>query len=262
MPSGPARPHLASHRLFPGRWGRIKAGGPRAQPSVPREVPAMPRALPAPAPSPPARPDQTFTIEALLGCSYPPPPAPPPPPPQFWGPWGSLPESGPAARPLPPPVCIVCRRVPPAWATRLGDTDFLISKCCLPIFKAKTGKAKRVRTIFTSDQLARLEKEFASQHYMTGTERRLLASSLCLTQEQVKVWFQNRRIKWRKQSREQQQAELARRGLSIPQSSPDSQSHHGEEDKDFPAESGDSQEHVASSPGSGTAPAQTVAQSC
>ncbi|XP_009944864.1 PREDICTED: homeobox protein notochord-like, partial [Leptosomus discolor] len=130
---------------------------------------------------------------------------------------------------------------------------FLISKCCFPIFKAKTGKAKRVRTIFTSDQLARLEKEFARQQYMVGTERCLLASSLHLTEEQVKVWFQNRRIKWRKQSLEQQQAKLAKMGLATPQRSPDSQSHHSEEDKDFPAGLED---------GSGTAPAQTVAKSC
>ncbi|XP_009987626.1 PREDICTED: homeobox protein notochord-like, partial [Tauraco erythrolophus] len=139
---------------------------------------------------------------------------------------------------------------------------FLISKCCFPLFKAKTGKAKRVRTIFTSDQLARLEKEFARQQYMVGTERCLLASSLHLTEEQVKVWFQNRRIKWRKQSLEQQQAKLAKMGLTTPQRSPDSQSHHGEEDKDFPAESEDGQEDTASSPGSRTAPAQTVAKSC
>uniref|UniRef100_A0A8D0FIE1 Homeobox domain-containing protein n=1 Tax=Strix occidentalis caurina TaxID=311401 RepID=A0A8D0FIE1_STROC len=85
---------------------------------------------------------------------------------------------------------------------------FLISKGRFPAFKAKVGKAKRVRTIFTSDQLARLEKEFARQQYMVGTERCLLASSLHLTEEQVKVWFQNRRIKWRKQSLEQQQAKL------------------------------------------------------
>ncbi|XP_010160639.1 homeobox protein not2, partial [Antrostomus carolinensis] len=103
---------------------------------------------------------------------------------------------------------------------------FLISKCCFPVFKAKTGKAKRVRTIFTSDQLARLEKEFARQQYMVGTERCLLASSLHLTEEQVKVWFQNRRIKWRKQSLEQQQAKLAKMGLTTSQRSPDSQSHH------------------------------------
>ncbi|KFQ46295.1 Homeobox protein not2, partial [Nestor notabilis] len=91
-------------------------------------------------------------------------------------------------------------------------------------------KAKRVRTIFTSEQLARLEEEFARQQYLVGTERWLLASSLHLTEEQVKVWFQNRRIKWRKQSLEQQQTKLARTGLATPQTSPDSQSHHGEED--------------------------------
>ncbi|NXO52490.1 NOT2 protein, partial [Aramus guarauna] len=112
----------------------------------------------------------------------------------------------------PRPRCTGCCGVPPAWAARLGATGFLISKCCFPIFKAKIGKAKRVRTIFTSDQLARLEKEFARQQYMVGTERCLLASSLHLTEEQVKVWFQNRRIKWRKQSLEQQQAKLAKMG--------------------------------------------------
>ncbi|NXP19185.1 NOT2 protein, partial [Scytalopus superciliaris] len=127
------------------------------------------------------------------------------PPAPLWG-------SPPAAAPLPPPLCTDCCGTPPAWAARLGVTGFLISKCCLPIFKGKTGKAKRVRTIFTSEQLARLEQEFARQQYMVGTERCLLASSLHLTEEQVKVWFQNRRIKWRKQSLEQQQAKLAKMG--------------------------------------------------
>ncbi|NXA81695.1 NOT2 protein, partial [Thryothorus ludovicianus] len=89
---------------------------------------------------------------------------------------------------------------------------FLISRCCFPLLKAKAGKAKRVRTIFSSEQLARLEQEFARQQYLVGQERCVLASSLRLTEEQVKVWFQNRRIKWRKQSLEQQQAKLAKMG--------------------------------------------------
>uniref|UniRef100_A0A493T5C8 Homeobox domain-containing protein n=1 Tax=Anas platyrhynchos platyrhynchos TaxID=8840 RepID=A0A493T5C8_ANAPP len=108
---------------------------------------------------------------------------------------------------------------------------FLLSKCCLPILKAK---AKRVRTTFSSEQLARLEQEFARQQYLVGAQRGLLASTLHLTEEQVKVWFQNRRIKWRKQSLEQQQAKLARMGLATPQRSPDSQNPGGEEDRDFP----------------------------
>ncbi|GFO34221.1 homeobox protein not2 [Plakobranchus ocellatus] len=74
-------------------------------------------------------------------------------------------------------------------------------------------KSKRVRTIFTPEQLERLEAEFERQQYMVGTERFYLASSLNLSEAQVKVWFQNRRIKWRKQHLEQQQARLAQGDL-------------------------------------------------
>ncbi|KAK3095766.1 hypothetical protein FSP39_018760, partial [Pinctada imbricata] len=74
----------------------------------------------------------------------------------------------------------------------------------------KQTKGKRVRTIFTPEQLERLEAEFEKQQYMVGTERYYLACSLNLSEAQVKVWFQNRRIKWRKQTLEQQQAKLAR----------------------------------------------------
>ncbi|XP_018323208.1 homeobox protein Hox-D3 [Agrilus planipennis] len=62
----------------------------------------------------------------------------------------------------------------------------------------KNCKSKRVRTIFTPEQLERLEAEFERQQYMVGPERLYLAHTLQLTEAQVKVWFQNRRIKWRK----------------------------------------------------------------
>ncbi|XP_059485615.1 homeobox protein BarH-like 2 [Neocloeon triangulifer] len=70
-------------------------------------------------------------------------------------------------------------------------------------------RSKRVRTIFTPEQLERLEAEFERQQYMVGPERLYLASTLHLTEAQVKVWFQNRRIKWRKQHLEIQQQRLA-----------------------------------------------------
>lgn len=57
---------------------------------------------------------------------------------------------------------------------------------------------KRMRTIFTQEQLDKLEEEFLRQQYMVGSERSYLANSLGLTESQVKIWFQNRRIKWRK----------------------------------------------------------------
>lgn len=63
---------------------------------------------------------------------------------------------------------------------------------------------KRIRTIFTQDQLDKLEIEFLKQQYMVGSERTYLASSLGLSESQVKIWFQNRRIKWRKTTAEEQ----------------------------------------------------------
>lgn len=55
--------------------------------------------------------------------------------------------------------------------------------------KVKGGKSKRMRTSFTSEQLSRLEKEFARQQYMVGSERFLLASALQLTEAQVSIFY-------------------------------------------------------------------------
>uniref|UniRef100_A0A182LXG1 Homeobox domain-containing protein n=1 Tax=Anopheles culicifacies TaxID=139723 RepID=A0A182LXG1_9DIPT len=113
-------------------------------------------------------------------------------------------------------------------------------------------KSKRVRTIFTPEQLERLEAEFERQQYMVGPERLYLAHTLQLTEAQVrntsqecqndstliwfmypqvKVWFQNRRIKWRKHHLEitQQRLALIRQrqiasGVPIPGG--DAQTHH------------------------------------
>ncbi|CAF3880615.1 unnamed protein product, partial [Rotaria magnacalcarata] len=47
-------------------------------------------------------------------------------------------------------------------------------------------KAKRIRTIFTTEQLERLEVEFQKQQYMVGSERLYLANALHLSEAQVK----------------------------------------------------------------------------
>ncbi|XP_063433069.1 homeobox protein Hox-A11b-like [Mytilus trossulus] len=67
----------------------------------------------------------------------------------------------------------------------------------------KSAKGKRNRTAFTAVQLHALEMEFTKQQYLVGEERIEFAASLNLTVLQVKVWFQNRRIKWRKEQLEQ-----------------------------------------------------------
>ncbi|XP_051906885.1 homeobox protein pnx [Hippocampus zosterae] len=58
---------------------------------------------------------------------------------------------------------------------------------------------RRVRTAFTLDQLRVLELSFHRCHYLSPVERHALAGALCLTHTQVKIWFQNRRTKWKKE---------------------------------------------------------------
>ncbi|XP_023247464.1 H2.0-like homeobox protein, partial [Copidosoma floridanum] len=53
------------------------------------------------------------------------------------------------------------------------------------------------RAVFRSLQHKGLERRFSIQKYITKPDRRQLAATLGLTDAQVKVWFQNRRMKWR-----------------------------------------------------------------
>ncbi|OZC07913.1 homeobox domain protein [Onchocerca flexuosa] len=65
----------------------------------------------------------------------------------------------------------------------------------------RSGKGRKQRTIYGVSQTKILEKAFEEQQYMVGTEREMLAERLGLSEAQVRVWFQNRRSKWRKQLR-------------------------------------------------------------
>ncbi|KAL4660641.1 homeobox protein BarH-like 2 [Arapaima gigas] len=59
-------------------------------------------------------------------------------------------------------------------------------------------KRHRSRTIFSQLQLVSLEKKFQRQKYLSTPDRMDVARSLGLTQLQVKTWYQNRRMKWKK----------------------------------------------------------------
>lgn len=65
----------------------------------------------------------------------------------------------------------------------------------------KTKKMRKPRTIYSSMQLQVLNKRFQRTQYLALPERAELAASLGLTQTQVKIWFQNKRSKFKKNSR-------------------------------------------------------------
>ena len=60
---------------------------------------------------------------------------------------------------------------------------------------------KRLRTTFSASQLKRLESEFHCNMYVVGLKRLRLAQELKLEERHIKIWFQNRRMKFKRDQR-------------------------------------------------------------
>ncbi|KAM7391844.1 hypothetical protein PAMP_022500 [Pampus punctatissimus] len=74
--------------------------------------------------------------------------------------------------------------------------------------KSRARLRRKPRVLFSQSQVSELERRFRQQRYLSAPEREQLAHILKLTSTQVKIWFQNRRYKCKRQ-RQDKSLELA-----------------------------------------------------
>jgi len=86
---------------------------------------------------------------------------------------------------------------------KLEPLDLCKSKRMFEDEQNKGLRKKKLRTTFTGRQIYELEKMFENKKYLNSKERTELSRLLNVTEQQVKIWFQNRRTKWKKQDPEE-----------------------------------------------------------
>ncbi|XP_048526479.1 homeobox protein Hox-A4-like [Dendroctonus ponderosae] len=97
---------------------------------------------------------------------------------------------------------IVCPPYPPSqnYQPQYADLSAVFARSSHMI-NPTLNDVKRVRTQYRAHQIIQLENTFNNSKYLSRTQRINLSEQLNMTEKQIKVWFQNRRMKHKKRTR-------------------------------------------------------------